>query len=412
MQVTVAAGAAVRDVAPLAQPVVDACSVEIVTDASAFERLEPEWNDAVDRAGVAHPFLRHEWLRTWWECFGEGRQLHIVIVRAGARIIAIAPLVSEAVSLCGIPVRQLRLMFNDHSPRADVIVAEPGERPYRALWKALAGTRDRWDVLLLGQLPRESHTRAMFTRLAGEHGQATGTWQSSDSPYLELAGTWDSYFGSLPGKFRSNVRNRISRLQRQGPPALESVETQPGVEGALADVFRLEASGWKLREGTAILSRPEVQRFYTLFAQRAAARGWLRLQFLTVGGQRIATSFSLVYGRRLFLCKTGYDPAFDTCSPFKVLTSFATEQAYQQGLAEVDFLGDTEPWKLEWTSAVRSHDWLYVFSNTARARLVYPLKFRVIPTLHRALSTQHAAPSTEHPAPSTQHPAPSAQHRD
>ena len=380
MQVTVATPVATRD-ALLAQPVADACSVEIVTDASAFARLEPEWNDAVERAGLAHPFLRHEWLATWWECFGEGRQLHIVIVRADAQIIAIAPLLSEAVSLCGIPVRQLRLMFNDHTPRADVIVAEPGDRAYRAIWNALVDTGDRWDVLLLGQLPRDSKAREVFTRLAGEDGRAVGVWPSSDSPYLELAGTWERYFGSLPGKFRSNVRNRMSRLQRFGQPALESVDTPSGVDEALADAFRLEASGWKLREGTAIISRADVQRFYTMFAHRAAARGWLRLQFLTVGGQRIATSFSLVYGRRLFLCKTGYDPAFDTGSPFKVLTSLATEQAYQQGLAEVDFLGDTEPWKLEWTSSVRSHDWLYVFSNTARARLVHPLKFHVIPEL-------------------------------
>ena len=380
MQVTIATPVATRD-ALLAQPVSDACSVEIVTDASAFARLELEWNDAVERAGLAHPFLRHEWLATWWECFGEGRQLHIVIVRADAQIIAIAPLLSEAVSLCGIPVRQLRLMFNDHTPRADVIVAEPGDRAYRAIWNALVDTGDRWDVLLLGQLPRDSKTREFFTRLAGEDGRAVGVWPSSDSPYLELAGTWQSYFGSLSGKFRSNVRNRISRLQRVGQTALESVDTPSGVDEALADAFRLEASGWKLREGTAIISRADVQRFYTMFAHRAAARGWLRLQFLTVGGQRIATSFSLVYGRRLFLCKTGYDPAFDTGSPFKVLTSLATEQAYQQGLAEVDFLGDTEPWKLEWTSSVRSHDWLYVFSNTARARLVHPLKFHVIPEL-------------------------------
>jgi hypothetical protein len=198
--------------APLAQPVSQACSVEIVTDASAFERLEPEWNEAVERAGIAHPFLRHEWLWTWWECFGQGRRLHIVIVRAGARIVAIAPLLSETVSLCGIPVRQLRLMFNDHTPRADVIVAEPGERAYRAIWKALVDTGDRWDVLLLGQISGDSKTREVFTRLASEDGRAIGVWKSSDSPYLELAGTWDSYFGGLPGKFRSNVRNRISRL--------------------------------------------------------------------------------------------------------------------------------------------------------------------------------------------------------
>ena len=65
---------------------------------SAFDRLETEWNDAVERAAVPHPFLRHEWLHTWWECFGDGRALHIVIVRSNDRIIAIAPLLRESVS--------------------------------------------------------------------------------------------------------------------------------------------------------------------------------------------------------------------------------------------------------------------------------------------------------------------------
>ena len=411
MQVGLATATRVPETRPLAQPIADACSVETVTDASAFARLESEWNDAVDRAGVTHPFLRHEWLRTWWECFGDGRGLHILIARSEARIIAIAPLLSEKTSVCGIPVRQLRLMVNDHTPRADVIVAEPGERAYRAIWRALVETRDRWDVLLLGQLPRESTTREVFAKLAAEDGRAIGVWPSSDSPYLELKGTWERYFTSLPAKFRSNVRNRIARLQRHGQPALESIDTVSGIDAALPDVFRLEASGWKQREGTAITSHAAVQRFYTVFAHRAAARGWLRLQFLAVGGQRIATSFSLVYGRRLFLCKTGYDPAFETGSPFKVLTHFAAQQAYAEGLEEVDFLGDTEPWKLEWTPAVRAHDWLYVFSNSTRARLVYPLKFRVIPAVHRVVGTQHQAPSTQHPL-STQHPAPSTQHRD
>ena len=387
MQVGLAAATGVPETRPLAAPIADACSVETVTDARAFERLEPEWNEAVERAGFTHPFLRHEWLLTWWECFGAGRELHVLIVRSQARIIAIAPLLMEKTSVCGIPIRQLRLMFNDHTPRADVIVAEPGERAYRAMWRALGDSRDRWDVLLLGQLPRESKTREVFARLAEEDGAPIGVWQSSDSPYLELKGTCEQYFASLPAKFRSNVRNRIARLQRQGQPALESIASASEIDAALPDTFRLEASGWKQREGTAITSHAAVQRFYTALAHRAAARGWLRLQFLTVGGQRIATSFSLVYGRRLFLCKTGYDPAFETGSPFKVLTHFATQQAYADGLEEVDFLGDTEPWKLEWTPAVRSHDWLYVFSNSARARLVYPLKFRVIPALHRARST-------------------------
>jgi len=54
-------------------------------------------------------------------------------------------------------------------------------------------------------------------------------------------------------------------------------------------------------------------------------------------------------------------------------------------LREVDFLGDAEPWKLEWTSTTRPHDWLFVFGNTARARLVHTAKCRMLPTIKRWL---------------------------
>lgn len=366
---------------PLAQPVGGVCSVETIADAGAFDRLETEWNDAVERAAVPHPFLRHEWLHTWWECFGDGRALHIVIVRSNDRIIAIAPLLRETVSMCGVPVRRLRLMHNDHTPRADFIVAEQSERASTAIWRALFEAKDQWDVLLLGQLPRESRTRELFASFAAADGCALGVWRSSDSPYLELNGTWDEYFGSLPAKFRSNVRNRMSRLARLGDPVLESIEGGSAIGAALTDTIRLEESGWKGSEGTAITSTDSVQRFYTRLAHRAAARGWLRLLFLTVGGKRIATSYSLSYQGRLFLVKTGYDPAYETCSPFKVLTYLATKRAHEEGLDEVDFLGDTEPWKREWTPSVRSHDWVFIFSRSLRARLVNLLKFQFIPAL-------------------------------
>ena len=358
--------------------------METVADAARFDRLEAEWNDAVVRAGMPHPFLRHEWLRTWWECFGGDRRLHIVIVRSGGRITGIAPLMEETAWMCGVRVRRLRLMQNDHTPRADFIVTEQGDREYRAIWRALAETRERWDVLLLGQLPHDSRTREALGALAENDSATIGVWRSSDSPYVELHGTWDEYLGRLPGKFRQNLRNRISRLRRIGEPALESIDGEAALDDAFDDSVRLEASGWKRREGTAIASDPAVHRFYGLLAKRAAARGWLRLIFLTVSGRRIAMSYSLCYERRLFLCKTGYDPTFETCSPFKVLTYLALGRAFEEGVEEVDFLGETEPWKLEWTQTARSHDWVFLFSNSSRARLVYPLKFLMVPAFRSA----------------------------
>jgi CelD/BcsL family acetyltransferase involved in cellulose biosynthesis len=370
--------------APAFRARVDARSVETITDVDAFARLGAEWNDAVDRAGVPHPFLRHEWLLTWWECFGTGCRLHIVIVRSGGAITGIAPLLSETARMCAVPVRRLRLMHNDHTPRADFIITGSEEDAYRAIWTALRHDASTWDVLQLGQLSADSRTHEWMTRLARAEGCTAGIWRSSDSPYLPIAGTWDGFEHGLSGKFRQNLRNRLARLRRIGEPALEMLGDGPLLETAVADSIRLEESGWKRNAGTAIVSDPAVHRFYRSLAPRAAANGWLRLMFLTVGGQRIATSYAFAYDRRLFLCKTGYDPAHDTCAPFKLLTYFGLRDAFARGFVELDFLGDTEAWKREWTTASRAHDWLYIFSHTTRGRLLQPLKFQVVPAVRSA----------------------------
>jgi CelD/BcsL family acetyltransferase involved in cellulose biosynthesis len=360
-----------------------AVALDTITDLGAFVRLEAEWNDAIDRAGIAHPFLRHEWVRTWWETFGAGAALHVLVVRADGRIAAIAPFLRETTSMYGLRVRRIRFIQNDHTPRTDIIVASDPEESYRAIWTALRNDADRWDVLQLSQLERGSPTLRILTGLAAADGCATGVWKSGESPYLPLAGTWDTYLAGLPAKFRSNLRNRLTRLTRMGEPALEVLSDGADIRAACDDVWRLEPSGWKRTAGTAITSDGAVQRFYTALVDCGSAAGWLRLLFLRAGGRRIATSYGACFRDRLFLFKTGYDLEYAACSPFKLLTYFAIRDAYAERLTEVDFLGDSEPWKREWTGAARGHDWLFVFADTVRARLLHSLKFQWGPEVKR-----------------------------
>ena len=358
-------------------------TTDVVGDYASFLALEAEWNDAVERAHVPHPFLRHEWVRTWWDSFQGGRQLHVVVVRDAGRIVGIAPLMRETATSYGLPIRRLALLANDHTPRTDILVAGNADEVYRAIWQTLREDIDQWDVVQLTQLLKGSPTIPALTRLAAADSLPIGTWKSSDSPCLELAGTWDSYWASLSAKFRSNVRNRLSRLKQIGEPELEILSEKTEIARACEDAWRLEASGWKDQEGTSICSDPAVRGFYTLLAERAADRGWLRLVFLTVGGRRIAVSYSAIYDGRLFLLKTGHDREFHTCSPFKVLTYLAAQDGYARGLREIDFLGDTEPWKQEWTAAARPHEWLFVFSNSRRARLLHSIKFQMAPEIKK-----------------------------
>jgi CelD/BcsL family acetyltransferase involved in cellulose biosynthesis len=367
----------------LVQTMPTALTTEVITDHEAFLGLERQWNETVARAAVPHPFLRHEWFRTWWECFGLGRRLYLVVVRNADRIVAIAPLMFEQVHLYGLPIRKIDLLHNDHTPRADFIVAESAVEAYDAIWCHLDAIRSHWDLVQLSRLPAGSATIDAIEALAWRGARATGRWRGDVSPFLTLSDTWEHYYASLPAKFRSNLRNRLTRLGKFGEPRLEILEDQDAIAGAREDALRLEASGWKAESGTSICSDPATERFYTLLSERATANRWLRLMFLTVGGRRIATSYGARFAQRLFLFKTGYDPEYATCSPFKLLTYFAIQSAYDEGLTELDFLGDAEPWKREWTGTARSHDWLFVFSDSVRARLLHSLKFQVVPELRR-----------------------------
>ena len=69
--------------------------VELVEDDDTFLRMGPVWNRLVDEARVDHPFLRYEWVRTWWECFKPAGKLHILCVMEGAEPIAIALLMFD-----------------------------------------------------------------------------------------------------------------------------------------------------------------------------------------------------------------------------------------------------------------------------------------------------------------------------
>ena len=360
-----------------------ATTTQVVTDYEAFVRLEPEWNDAVSRAQVRHPFLLHEWFRSWWDSFGAQRRLHIVVVRSGEGIVAIAPMMIEQAHIYGLPARRLDFLHNDHTPRADCVIAGPPSAAYAAIWDSLRASGHEWDLLQLSRLPASSPTLEAFTSLAQRDRCQTGTWRGDVSPYLTLSGTWESYQATLSAKFRSNLRNRLSRLRALGEPRLEVLDDAGAIACAREDALRLEASGWKNAASTSIASDPAVRRFYTLLAERAAERGWLRLMFLTVGGLRIATAYAARVDGRLFLVKTGYDPDYAACAPFKILTWFAIQRAYADGVGEIDFLGDAEPWKREWTHTSRPHDWLFVFANTVRARLLHSLKFQVVPELKR-----------------------------
>jgi CelD/BcsL family acetyltransferase involved in cellulose biosynthesis len=352
--------------------------VESVSRYDELLALEGPWNALVDRARIDYPFLRHEWIRTWWDCFGAGKKLHVLLIRSRDELVGIAPFMLTQGRMYGVPVRRLEFIFNVHTPRMDVIIGRAPREVYRTLWKYLNENQHLWDVVALYQVPEGSPTLDELARAAERDGCPTGRWRSDDSPYLTLEGrTMESYLAELATKHKSNMRNRTKRLAKLGTVEVETIEGLRDLPEALETGFQIEAAAWKGATRTAIRCDDSLERFYTRVARVAAMKGWLRLDFLTVKGRRIAFGYSLVYGRKLYLLKAGYDPEFSPYSPFNLLCERTIASCFEEGLTEFDFLGAEADWKMKWTTTKRAHNWLFLFSPRARTRLVHWAKFRL-----------------------------------
>ncbi len=358
---------------------------EVISAPDRFHSIGHEWDRLVARSAVDQTFLSHTWLRTWWESFGEGKQLHIITLRDGGELVAAAPMMRTRSRMYGLKLNTLELIYNPHTPRCDFIIANNCEEAvYERMWRELCST-DRCDAIALNQVPDTSPTIPAIESLAQADGWLTGQWASPPSPYIPLNCEYEQFFARLKGGYRYNLRKRFERLGKLGPVDVEVIRDRAGVRDAMADGLKIEAAAWKGDHGTAIASDPAVTEFYVKLAERQADLGQLHLTFLRVGGKRISFNYLLRNNKTLYGVKIGYDPEYHTYSPGNALLNLILQKACADGLAEYDFLGVNDEWKFDWTKETRQHHWLFLFRNHLRPKFLHYMKFSVLPRMKHVL---------------------------
>lgn len=359
--------------------------ISICNDASDFERLRPEWEALRPQSEDQDPFLSCDWFAAWWRAFGGHRTLYLVTARRHGHLRAVLPLMLERTWRHGIPLRRLAAIGNDHTPRFDLVRARDDEHLHRSIWNHLMTLRNEWDVLDLPRLSAGSITTDCFVRLAREQGVRYNLWQRAPrSPWIDIRSSWKDYLDSRSAGFRKALRRKMRRLAALGKVRLETVTGRAELDQGLADGLHIEAEGWKGSNKTAISSQPAATEFYTELARIMAARGQLRLHFLTLDDVRIAFDYSIIANRCLYSLKAGHSSVHARYSPGTLLLGLILQRAHEQGLAGVDLLGDSDEFKMHWTDATRTHQWLHCYSDSLRGRLLHIIKCRLIPTVRAA----------------------------
>lgn len=324
---TAAAIASARRAAVADRYAVDSFAVEW-RDLSELAAFTDEWHDLAGRALAPNVFYEPAFALAAAPMFG--RQVGAVLVWSGTsprRLLGFFPARIET-RRYGLKLPILVGWTHPFAPLGLPLVEREAAEPVLAAWLAhIAGDAKLPGVLLLPFLPEDGpfaaaiaailrrgrmpaadfnrHRRALLAPGAGERAQ-----------YLERA---------LSARRLKELRRIGRRLGEVGALLFTTAADLPGVDAAVEDFLKLEASGWKGRAGTAAAHDAAVGGFMRSGLHALAREGKVAINRILIDGRAIAAAIALRSGNCAWFWKIAYDERFARFSPGVLLSIALTE---------------------------------------------------------------------------------------
>ncbi|MCY4146260.1 MAG: GNAT family N-acetyltransferase [Chloroflexi bacterium] len=316
--------------------------ITVYNDAAAFDELADEWNALLARAPLNCVFYTWEWQKTWWQAYQPG-ELLILACHSGNQLVGIAPLFTTE-SARGKSTQIIGCV--DVTDYLDFVVDRDQLQPALAAFAdCLCDQRAGIGALDLCNIPADSPTRQILPELLAERGFAVEVEQQEVCPVISLPGDWRSYLASLDKKQRHEVRRKIRRIQGSAREVdWYIVNGQHNLSREIDTFARLMAASDPEKE--RFLNDAANQRFFRAIVPMMHERGWLQLNFLTVGQTPAASYINFIYGDRVMVYNSGHDHQdFGDLSPGIVLLAYNIRHAIEQGYQYFDFLRGDEAYK-------------------------------------------------------------------
>lgn len=310
------------------------------------EELHDEWNALLEESISHVPFLRFEYLKTWWQHRGGGEwpqaELALVTAREDGRLIGIAPLFFTP-DHNGRPSLML-LGSIEISDYLDLIVrpADLDRFLDQLLPFLMQSSLPAWQVLDLYNLPDSSPSLPALELAAGRHTLTISQSRLQHSPYIPLPGDWEMYLASIDKKQRHEIKRKMRRAEEADVPVRWYIVNDETALAGETDAF-LALMAQDPDKQTFLT--PEMRAMLHDLIRCAFEENCLLMTFMEVGGEKAAGYLVFDYLGRLWVYNSGFDRSFMEYSPGWVLLGYLLQWANEQKRSEFDFMRGDEDYK-------------------------------------------------------------------
>jgi len=349
-------------------------SVTRLSNTRQWQSLKESWDEILSATPDSNVFQSYEFLWQWWKYFGIWNDLCILVLRSGAEVVALAPMMIQYFPIFGRTVRKLAFIGADmEMNRPTVLRRFDREKVNTAVLGYLDAHRSEWDCADIDEQLWGDNADSILRHLVQyDYNVATS---ETLCPYIELDGSWEQFLASRSRRMRGNLRRLRRRIQESGKMEIRLTKGWPALDAAIDVHCEIESRSWKIDRNLHIARDAAHYSFYMGLAERFSADGHFELRTLELDGRPIASTFGIVDRDSFQSLMIAHDRSYDHLSPGTVLESFELEAMFCSGLRRYEFLGSFLTNKLRWTDQVIETVNIHVYSKTIRLSLFFYVHF-------------------------------------
>jgi len=344
--------------------------VQVVETSAEFDALRLRWEALQEDAALTSVVETFDWQRLWWESYGRGQPLRVIVATEGDALIGVLPVYIQTKTTLRCAVRLLRFVGSGGDTFPDDLGPILAAGREREVAKVLADTALRlpgWDVLLLTDMS----PGCPFTQAIAAGGRVarleTLTGRSERIAYLDLPATWDGWLQTLHRDRRYRVKNIRKKLHAAHPARFFIWDDPATLDEGIDRLITLHHKRWKSIGQPHAFVSAEYLGFHRAVMKACLARNRLRLYALELSGQVVAMYYFYKFREKIYLMQSGFDPDFSQLKPGQVLLGHVVESAMGEGHKVLDFLRGDHRYKDEIATGERETIFVTVFRQTPGA---------------------------------------------
>jgi CelD/BcsL family acetyltransferase involved in cellulose biosynthesis len=282
-----------------------AVKYQIQTSFESLASWRRQWDEAVEKLGGT-VYMTYDWARIWWQFYGKGKELRLMIFRAEGEVVGLLPLYIDTLGFGPLRLRVARLVGANIPPKVfDPPVREDASGPIFAEVLSQLLEKDRCDLLSFGPVS-ELHKSWSALEQAGREGgyYDAGPEASRDGVHtiFWLPKDMEEYYASLSKNERKNRRKYELRLLKSEYETQVDVLSDPNLVGEEFERFATQhATQWREEGKTGHFGAwPKGLEYNRALAAAQGALGRMRYIRIVANGTVICNQYTFAFGESYF----------------------------------------------------------------------------------------------------------------